>query len=47
MSKDLLPEEKEPTLGAGFIEAEPTEKQTEALEKWKQESWGRQLFQEL
>ncbi|CAJ1328120.1 unnamed protein product [Effrenium voratum] len=35
---DLLPEEKAPALGPGFIEAEPTEKQTEALAKWKQEA---------
>jgi len=35
---DLLPEEKEPTLESGFIEAEPTEKQMEALAKWKEEA---------
>jgi len=35
---DLLPEEKEPTLDAGYVEAEPTEKQMEALAKWKEEA---------
>lgn len=35
---DLLPEEKEPTLGSGFIEEEPTEKQLEAFGRWKQEA---------
>jgi len=35
---DLLPEEKEPTWGSGFVEEEPTEKQLEAFGWWKQEA---------
>ncbi|CAE7206372.1 unnamed protein product [Symbiodinium natans] len=36
---DLLPEEKDPTLDAGYVEAEPTEKQLEALAKWREEAY--------
>jgi len=35
---DLLPEDAEPLLDSGFNEPEPSEKQEEALSKWKQEA---------
>eukprot|EP00930_Biecheleria_cincta_P097939 TRINITY_DN8961_c0_g2_i2.p1 TRINITY_DN8961_c0_g2~~TRINITY_DN8961_c0_g2_i2.p1 ORF type:complete len:726 (+),score=213.13 TRINITY_DN8961_c0_g2_i2:32-2179(+) len=35
---DLMPEEKQASLGSGYVEPEPTEKQQEAIARWKQEA---------